>query len=222
MDVQTVDASSARAEEARWDDFASTSTIWQREGSRHVAEEAMSLLFILAHFSTARLRMSLELRQTTVKEDWLVPEVDRGCSHAAELAGAVGTGKRCDHPISPLDGRHLRSHFFNHSHRFMDQPPPWLKGFQPSVGPYTRPTDAGMGDANDGICWLLQCGIWDLFDSDIEGAVKDRCTHMLLSPFFSSSPQPRSTSCEVKVKRHASTELAPHASGTSTATSSLG
>jgi hypothetical protein len=71
-------------------------------GSRHVAEEAMSLLFILAHFSAARLRMSLELRQTTVKEDWLVPEVDRGCSHAAELAGAVGKCKRCDHPISPL------------------------------------------------------------------------------------------------------------------------
>jgi hypothetical protein len=51
-----------------------------------------------------------------------------------------------------------------------------------------------MGDANDGIGWLTQCGIWDLFDADIEGAVKDGCTHMLLSLFFSSSPQPRRTS----------------------------
>jgi hypothetical protein len=49
MDMQTVDSSSARAEEARWDDFASTSTIWQWEGLRRFAEEAMSLLFILAH-----------------------------------------------------------------------------------------------------------------------------------------------------------------------------
>jgi hypothetical protein len=58
MDVQTVDASSARAEEARWDDFASTSTTWHWEGSLRVAEEAMSLLFILAHLEAARLRMS--------------------------------------------------------------------------------------------------------------------------------------------------------------------
>src|SRR5437879_11323030 len=78
-----------------------------------------------------------------------------------------------------------------------------------------------MGDPNDGICWLMQCGIWDLFDPDIEGAVKNSCTHMLLSPFFSSSPQPRRTSCEGKGKRHARPELAPHVSGTSTATSSL-
>src|SRR3989442_7266004 len=55
-----------------------------------------------------------------------------------------------------------------------------------------------MGDPNDGICWLMQCGIWDLFDPDIEGAAKNGCTHMLLSPFFSSSPQQRRTSCEVK------------------------
>src|SRR6266516_7897802 len=40
-----------------------------------------------------------------------------------------------------------------------------------------------MGDANDGIGWLLQCGISYLFDPDIEGAVKDSCTHRLLSPF---------------------------------------
>src|SRR6266699_2940842 len=29
-------------------------------------------------------------------------------SFAAELAGAIGKGKRCDHPVSPLDGRNLR------------------------------------------------------------------------------------------------------------------
>src|SRR5437588_1243096 len=61
---------------------------------------------------------------------------------------------------------------------------------------------------------------------DIEGAVKDSCTHRLLSPFFSSYPQQRRTSCEGKgsgnTSRHASTELAAHSSGTSTATSSLG
>src|SRR6266849_9847315 len=131
-----------------------------------------------------------------------------------------------------------------------------------------------MGDPNDGIRWLMQCGIWDLFDPDIEGTVKDSCTHMLLSPFFSSSPQQRKTRatrhahitspfhrvhtsllgeggrrsglgfapprsalaarirCETyrslivasrsSVKRNARTELAPHSSGTSTATSSLG
>src|SRR5437660_9957823 len=56
-----------------------------------------------------------------------------------------------------------------------------------------------MGDANDGIGWLLQCGIWDLFDPDIEGAAKNGCTHMLLSPFFSSSSHQRRTSCEAKV-----------------------
>src|SRR6266567_4028502 len=55
-----------------------------------------------------------------------------------------------------------------------------------------------MGDANDGIGWLLQCGIWDLFDPDIEGAAKNSCTHMLLSPFFSSSSHQRRTSCEAK------------------------
>ena len=49
-------------------------------------------------------------------------------SFVAVLTGAIGKGKRCDHPISPLDGRHLQSHFFNHSHPFMAQPPPWLKG----------------------------------------------------------------------------------------------
>src|SRR2546430_1574975 len=49
-------------------------------------------------------------------------------SFAAELAGAIGKGKRCDHPISPLDGRNHRSHFFNYSHPFMAQPPPRLKG----------------------------------------------------------------------------------------------
>ena len=38
---------------------------WHWEGSLRVAEEAMSLLFILAHFSSSRLRMSLELFQTT-------------------------------------------------------------------------------------------------------------------------------------------------------------
>jgi len=41
-----------------------------------------------------------------------------------------------------------------------------------------------MGDANEGIGWLMQRGIWDLFDPDIEGAVKNGCTHMLLSPFL--------------------------------------
>src|SRR2546423_5011579 len=56
-------------------------------------------------------------------------------SFAAELAGAVGKGKRCDHSISPLDGRNHRSHFFNHSHPFMAQPPSWWKGLQSSVGP---------------------------------------------------------------------------------------
>jgi len=56
--MQTVDASSARAEEARWDDFARAGTIWQWEGSLRVAEEAMSLLFILAHLAAARVRMS--------------------------------------------------------------------------------------------------------------------------------------------------------------------
>src|SRR2546427_9733874 len=60
-----------------------------------------------------------------------------------------------------------------------------------------------MSNANDGIRWLLQRGISYLFDPDIEGAVINGCTHRLLSPFFSS------------------TELAPHVSGTSTATSSL-
>ena len=62
--------------------------------------------------------------------------------------------------------------------------------------PQEQPTtqDCGMGGPNDGISWLMQCGISDLFDPDIEGAVKDGCTHMLLSPFFSQS-----------------TELAPHA-----------
>ena len=58
MDLYTVDASSARAEEAQWDDFASTSTIWQWEGSCRVAEEAMFLLFILALLEAARLRIS--------------------------------------------------------------------------------------------------------------------------------------------------------------------
>jgi hypothetical protein len=89
------------------------------EGSLRVAEQAMSFFFILAPLSSASLRMSLELRQTTVKQDWLVPEVERGCSHVAELTSAVGKGKRCDPPISPLDGRHLRSHVFNHAHPFM-------------------------------------------------------------------------------------------------------
>src|SRR2546425_2951192 len=50
-------------------------------------------------------------------------------SFAAELAGAIGKGKRCDHSISPLDGRNHRSYFFYHSHPFMAQPPSWLKGF---------------------------------------------------------------------------------------------
>jgi hypothetical protein len=59
------------------------------EGSLRVAEQAMSLFFILAPLSSARLQMSLESRQTTVKEDWLVPEVERGCSHVTELTGAV-------------------------------------------------------------------------------------------------------------------------------------
>src|SRR6266581_9739308 len=45
-----------------------------------------------------------------------------------KLAGAIGKGKRGDHPISPLDGRHLRSHVFNHPHPFMAQPPSWWKG----------------------------------------------------------------------------------------------
>src|SRR6266487_1423522 len=49
-------------------------------------------------------------------------------SFVAELAGAIGKGKRGDHPISPLDGRHLRSHVFNNTHPFMAQPPPRLKG----------------------------------------------------------------------------------------------
>src|SRR6266516_260569 len=44
-----------------------------------------------------------------------------------------------------------------------------------------------MSDANDGIRWLLQCGISYLFDPNLEGAVKNGCTHRLLSPFFSSS-----------------------------------
>jgi hypothetical protein len=33
---------------------------------------------------------------------------------------------------------------------------------------------------------LTACGIWDLFDPDIEGAGKDGCTHMLL--LFSHLP----------------------------------
>src|SRR5437899_8377732 len=48
-------------------------------------------------------------------------------SFAAELAGAIGKGKRGDHPISPLDGRNHRAHFFHNSHPFMAQPPPWWK-----------------------------------------------------------------------------------------------
>src|SRR2546427_9345823 len=137
-----------------------------------------------------------------------------------------------------------------------------------------------MGDANEGICGLLQCGISYLFDPDIEGAAKNGCTHRLL--LFSHLPltnearrargrvvettkdksnetrsplpsiaftrsfegrraglglaPPRSAlsarisfetsrslrvASPTRVKRHASTELAPHASGTSTATSSL-
>jgi len=43
-----------------------------------------------------------------------------------------------------------------------------------------------MGDPNDGIRWLMQCGISYLFDPDIEGAAKDGCTHMLL--LFSHLP----------------------------------
>src|SRR5260221_9426966 len=43
-----------------------------------------------------------------------------------------------------------------------------------------------MGDANDGIRWLMQCGISYLFDPNIERAVKNGCAHILLSPFFSS------------------------------------
>ncbi len=48
-------------------------------------------------------------------------------SFVTELAGAIGKGKRCDHPISPLDGRNHRSHVFHHSHPFMAQPPLWWK-----------------------------------------------------------------------------------------------
>src|SRR5438046_3492057 len=40
-------------------------------------------------------------------------------SFVAELAGAVGKGKRGDYPISPLDRRNHRSHVFNHPHPFM-------------------------------------------------------------------------------------------------------
>src|SRR6266536_6363647 len=50
-------------------------------------------------------------------------------SFVAELAGAVGKGKRGDYPISPLDGRDHRSHVFHHSHPFMAQPSPWWKRF---------------------------------------------------------------------------------------------
>ena len=39
-----------------------------------------------------------------------------------------------------------------------------------------------MGDPNDGIGWLMQCGISYLFDPDIEGAAQNGCAHMLLSP----------------------------------------
>src|SRR6266702_8866316 len=46
MDRSTVDDSCARAQEAGWDDFASTSTTRQWEGSLRVAEQAMSLFFI--------------------------------------------------------------------------------------------------------------------------------------------------------------------------------
>src|SRR6266699_2573022 len=45
-------------------------------------------------------------------------------SFAAELAGAIGKGKRGDHSISLLDGRNHRSYFFYNSHPFMAQPPP--------------------------------------------------------------------------------------------------
>src|SRR6266702_8622992 len=56
-------------------------------------------------------------------------------SFVTELAGAVGKGKRCDHPVSPLDGRNLRAHLFHNSHPFMSQLPSWWKGVQPSIGP---------------------------------------------------------------------------------------
>src|SRR5881628_2448440 len=49
-------------------------------------------------------------------------------SFVAELAGAIGKGKRGDHPISPLDGRNHRSHFFNNTHPFMAQSFSRLKG----------------------------------------------------------------------------------------------
>jgi hypothetical protein len=61
MDRPTVDDSSARAEEAeetRWDDFAATSPTRHGEVSLCGAEEAMSLLFILSHLSSAGMRMS--------------------------------------------------------------------------------------------------------------------------------------------------------------------
>src|SRR6266702_8957773 len=50
-------------------------------------------------------------------------------SFVAELAGAVGKGKRGDYPISPLGGRDYRSRVFHHSHPFMAQPSPWWKRF---------------------------------------------------------------------------------------------
>ncbi len=67
MDVQTVDDLFSRAQEARWDDFASTGNTRQWEGSLRVAEEAMSLLFILAHLEAARVRKSLSMLGFTTK-----------------------------------------------------------------------------------------------------------------------------------------------------------
>jgi|SRR6266566_385203 len=67
MDVQTVDDSFSRAEEVQWDDFASTGNTRQWEGSLGVAEEAMSLLFILAHLEAPRVHKSLGMLGFTTK-----------------------------------------------------------------------------------------------------------------------------------------------------------
>ena len=107
------------------------------------------------------------------------PSVDarRVESLMAENAGAVGKGERHHDDVADLEGVDALADGLDHADRLVAHATAGLARLRQLVRPEIAPADAGAADGDERVGRLDQAGVWDVFDSNVSGAVQDGCAH---------------------------------------------
>jgi len=94
-----------------------------------------------------------------------------------EFAGTIGKCERHNDEITRFDGANVAPYGFDDADSFVPHHTASVAMFHFLVGPKIAPTNAGAGHSDDGVGWLDDASVRDIFDPHVSSPEHDRCTH---------------------------------------------